>query len=298
MSSLENNSGPIICKNCQHEFEGNYCPNCGQSIKEFNRPIRFLVVDMLGTFFAFDTRFWNTFGSLAVRPGRYASEYLAGRRARFAPPFRVYLFVSLIFFLLLSAFINQNIRVPEEFRNSLNKGIDRELSGDTLATDSLGEDEINIKISGDSEEERKGLGEALKTIMANPQIYINSFLRFLSWCLFFLMPVYAAVLWLLFKPTRPYYFGHLVFSLNQHALIFLVFSVILIIKLIFSEKDFNFENYLALYIPVYLYIGTFRLYGNSHMKTFFKMILAWLMYSTVIFLSMGAIVVLWYYFEF
>jgi len=28
----------IECNNCEHKFEGKFCPNCGQSVKEFEKP--------------------------------------------------------------------------------------------------------------------------------------------------------------------------------------------------------------------------------------------------------------------
>ena len=97
------------CKNCGTEFTGHYCPNCGQAVRDYDRPISFIFYNFLGDFFAFDTRFFRTLGSLIVRPGFLTKEYFEGRRVRYAPPFRVYIFVSFVLFFLLQNFSNQGL---------------------------------------------------------------------------------------------------------------------------------------------------------------------------------------------
>lgn len=89
------------CKNCGTSFKGNYCPNCGQSTKEYDRPFSVLIYDFMGTMFAFDTRFLKTLIALITSPGHYSSEFVKGKRASYMQPFKFYVFVSFVFFLLL-----------------------------------------------------------------------------------------------------------------------------------------------------------------------------------------------------
>ncbi len=89
------------CKNCGTSFKGNYCPSCGQSTKEFDRPFSVLIYDFMGTMFAFDTRFLKTLVALFTSPGHYSSEFVKGKRATYMQPFKFYVFVSFVFFLLL-----------------------------------------------------------------------------------------------------------------------------------------------------------------------------------------------------
>ena len=49
-----------------------------------------------------DSRLWRTLSALLFRPGLLSAEFNAGRRAAYLPPFRLYLIVSFIMFLLLS----------------------------------------------------------------------------------------------------------------------------------------------------------------------------------------------------
>ncbi len=49
-----------------------------------------------------DSRIWRTLLALLLKPGKLTNEFIAGRRTFYLPPFRLYLVLSLIFFLLPS----------------------------------------------------------------------------------------------------------------------------------------------------------------------------------------------------
>jgi len=56
--------------------------------------------DAFGDLFEIDSRLWRTLIPLLVRPGKLTLDYLEGRRARYMPPFRMYLVLSVIFFVI------------------------------------------------------------------------------------------------------------------------------------------------------------------------------------------------------
>jgi hypothetical protein len=91
----------IVCENCGYHFKGHFCPDCGQEVAEFDRPFGFMIYDFVGNLFAFDTRFFTTFKYLLFRPGFLTKEFFAGRRVRYSPPFRIFVFLSFVMFLLL-----------------------------------------------------------------------------------------------------------------------------------------------------------------------------------------------------
>jgi len=47
-----------------------------------------------------DSRLWRTVWPLLARPGFLTREYFAGHRARYLQPFRLYLIMSVLFFVL------------------------------------------------------------------------------------------------------------------------------------------------------------------------------------------------------
>lgn len=91
---------PPRCLNCDARLLGQYCGNCGQRAQGRFISVWELVRDAVGDLMDVDSRLWRTLYLLAFRPGRLTSEYLQGRRARYMPPFRTYLVLSLVFFFV------------------------------------------------------------------------------------------------------------------------------------------------------------------------------------------------------
>ncbi len=119
----------IVCKNCENEFQGNFCPECGQSVKEWNQPFSILIYDFMGTVLSFDTRFFRTLGTILFKPGRFSSDFMGGKRKKYMPPFQFYVFMSFIFFLLLNIVTSNLIKENMES--------DTAISSDSLQSDSL-----------------------------------------------------------------------------------------------------------------------------------------------------------------
>ncbi len=88
------------CLNCGSALTGQYCGNCGQRARSRLISIWELLQEAFGELLELDSRIWQTLIPLAVRPGQLTRDYLRGRRARFMPPFRTYLVLSLLFFLV------------------------------------------------------------------------------------------------------------------------------------------------------------------------------------------------------
>jgi hypothetical protein len=98
-----------VCKNCGTNFSGHFCPECGQSVSDYDKPFSFIFYNFVGDFFAFDTRFFRTFGALLIKPGFLTKQYFEGKRIRYAPPFRIFIFISFIMFLLLQIYTNRGL---------------------------------------------------------------------------------------------------------------------------------------------------------------------------------------------
>lgn len=88
------------CANCATPLAGQYCSRCGQRARGRLISIWELVRDAVGDLFELDSRLWQTLLPLVFRPGKLTHDYLMGRRARFMPPFRTYLVLSVVFFLV------------------------------------------------------------------------------------------------------------------------------------------------------------------------------------------------------
>lgn len=87
------------CENCGTELRGHYCSKCGQAAIDYRRSFRHVIVDVLDSFLNWDSKFIQSIGLLLWRPGWLTNQFLEGRRVRFLHPLRLYLLVSIVFFL-------------------------------------------------------------------------------------------------------------------------------------------------------------------------------------------------------
>ncbi len=92
------NAHTDACRNCDTVLAGDYCHVCGQQAEEPRRAAIGLVQDVFVDTLAIDGKLFRTLWLLLTRPGRLARRYLDGRRVRYSPPFRLYLFASVFFF--------------------------------------------------------------------------------------------------------------------------------------------------------------------------------------------------------
>lgn len=89
------------CPNCGKPMIGAYCAVCGQPHDINRRSVWGLVKVLVEDVASFDSRIMRTGWALIVQPGELARAFREGRTQRYLPALRLYLFVSLIFFLVL-----------------------------------------------------------------------------------------------------------------------------------------------------------------------------------------------------
>ena len=128
------------CLNCGARLRGQYCGTCGQRSRSRLISLWELITDAFGDLFEIDSRLWQTLVPLTFRPGRLTHDYLQGRRARYMPPFRMYLVMSLIFFLV--AFFDPREKLSVLFEPEAPASMSMsEGGGDTPPEDEIGETE-------------------------------------------------------------------------------------------------------------------------------------------------------------
>lgn len=102
------------CRNCGAPLAGPYCHACGQKEADLSRPFTALVGDLLRETFDLDGRALRTVRALFLSPGLLTTEFLAGRRRTYTPPLRLYLFVSVSFFVLMAWFASQGYLLDQD----------------------------------------------------------------------------------------------------------------------------------------------------------------------------------------
>lgn len=97
------------CHNCGSTLTGVYCAQCGQRDLDFRRDWRGLVSEISSTFLHLDGKVPQGLFALLFRPGYLTKRFLEGARASQIPPLRLYLFVSLGFFIWIAQSPDQEV---------------------------------------------------------------------------------------------------------------------------------------------------------------------------------------------
>lgn len=93
---------PPSCLDCGAPVVGAYCQQCGQRHEAGVLPLRSFFADIAADVFSIDGRLLRTVRPLLTHPGFLTNEYLAGRRSRYVPPFRLYLAISVVYLFVLA----------------------------------------------------------------------------------------------------------------------------------------------------------------------------------------------------
>jgi hypothetical protein len=89
------------CLNCGSELHGKYCHSCGQENLQIKESFGHMITHAVSDYFHFDHQFFHTLKPLLFSPGKLTIEYMAGRRVQYLHPVKMYIFISLVYFVVL-----------------------------------------------------------------------------------------------------------------------------------------------------------------------------------------------------
>jgi len=94
------------CLNCEIDIseDDNFCSNCGQVNDLKKVSLKQYLAAYFDDFLSFDGRLLNTVIALIFKPGYVTKNYVEGRRISYVNPFRLYINITILFFLLLGLF--------------------------------------------------------------------------------------------------------------------------------------------------------------------------------------------------
>jgi hypothetical protein len=108
--------------------------------------------------------------------------------------------------------------------------------------------------------------------------------------MFFLLPVFALILKLVYVRRKIYLFDHAIFTLHFHSFIFLFFTLLLLVSLFVTVPNLYLFAFLA--TLTYLLIAMRKVYRQSWGKTTVKLLTILFLYSFIgIFVMVGYVFV-------
>lgn len=285
IQALGETAAAIHCPNCGHTGMEHFCPSCGQSRLDYHTSFWRLILDFLGDTFTFDSRLIHSLWPLIRRPGFLTNEIMAGRRARYIPPLRLYLFISFVFFAL-AAFSAATGTAPGKPVDVNLSGIEQ-LQGEAAPA-------ANGTASGKSTEQNltRLLVQRAQDYGKNPSAFVQAFFRKLPLVMFLLLPIYALFLKVLYLGSGRFYIEHLVFAFHVHALTFLGILVLLVWStwlapaLAVESSGWLYAGVIA-YLVLYPFFAMRRVYGQGRFVTFLKYFSLGAVYSVALGLGMA-----------
>lgn len=214
------------CQNCGNEVTQRYCGACGQraeppvhSLMHFSRVA---TEDLTHA----DSRLWRTLTALLFRPGFLTAEFLAGRRARYLPPVRLYLVLSVAFFVFAAA--TQPKLAVLQFDDEGKAVRPVPLDGSDASVTETPQQRAQ-RLCADANYDgpwsarlQPALRNACRKAVADEGRELRvAFLHNLPRAMFVFLPLLAGVMMLLYWRPRHYYVEHLLLLVHNHACVFL-----------------------------------------------------------------------------
>lgn len=257
-----------------------------------------------------DSPLWRTLGALLFRPGFLTQQFLAGHRKDYLSPFRLYIVISIVFFLIVpftGRLAPKSDKSPVDVRQTssdthsglrpdLRNSFESEAKPDSLNPSRRpgaleGPLLSNVDSEGESTPEqlcsavaghvpgpnwfRRGM------LIASERAHLDhgrelqeSFVRNLGRAMFLFLPLLAVFMKVMYWRPKRTFVTHLVLQLHNHAFVFLLMSSVLAALLWIRTGAVTavLTGILMCYVTYYLYQSMRRVYGESSSRTLVKLV--------------------------
>jgi uncharacterized protein DUF3667 len=252
------------CLNCGASLTAAFCGECGQRAVPAHPTLRELFGEAFAEFSGWDGKFAETIRTLVRRPGQLTIEFLAGRRARFISPLRLYLTASVLYFLLAESAPSSGSYIG--LRNAPASGISVQSSEAKLGGLTAQE---RADILSQLEASPKWLRPLAKRAAEDPKRLQADVFQAMPKGLFALLPVFALLLAIFYRGRR--FADHLYFAIHVHAFVFIA----LILNDLTRFAHLQWLSLLSgitvlLWLPLYGHFALRRVYGGSQTATLLK----------------------------
>lgn len=225
---------------------GNYCGNCGQEAKELRRPFFRLSREAISSLFELDGRSFRTLFYLLTKPAHLSKEYFSGRRMQYTPPLRLFLVISVSFFLLVSFYTS--IRSMEGILSA-----NHEISGEEVSASTDNEEDPlaptlafveSINLPFFDEQTNTNLRRAMSaqaetninSMIEDPSEFFRGYLEYITVFILLMIPLLALIQKLIYIRSGHFYVEHLVLTLHNHAFIISIVFVNSLIDLVNGSR--------------------------------------------------------------
>lgn len=236
------------CKNCNNDFKGKYCNQCGEKIiDETSFSLTNILAQAFGSITNIDSKLFKTLKLLFFYPGKLTTKFIEGVRVPYMKPFQIFVISNIIFFIFLSDI--DLFRTPskwffvQDFDGIRVLDIVKQISEES----GMKKAQIAIKYDQRSSDLAKGL-------------------------IVILIP-FIALIGKLLNPIKKFEFGkHIVFSTHYFSFVLFMCVVISMIVNISFLKTSKFYYIIPItsIMLIYYIVGLNKFYQNSWVMSVLK----------------------------
>jgi hypothetical protein len=281
-------SGLRRCLNCGAALTGSYCAHCGQAADVHVLTTRELIHEALEGFTHSDSRLWRTLYLLWFKPGKLTQEFVAGRRAAYLPPFRLYLVLSVIFFLIAS------VSHPHaQFVSFDDAGAEPQAAPPDCTKLNATQFEVVLFGRDWTPRIRHACSEIARDNGAN---LLQTALAVAPKAMFIFLPLIAFLHMLMYWRPRHRYAEHLLFFLYVHAFFFSLMTVVVLSADAAEawprlKPVLNLVPLLLWSLPLYTVLAMRRVFGRTWAGTLAKACALFVVYMVVLGITFAGVFV-------
>ena len=250
------------CLNCGATMTGPYCSHCGQKQVQQDLTLSEFLSETTQELTHWEGKVPTTLKVLFLQPGRLTHDFLAGRRARWLPPLRLYLICSLVYFVgdALGEAITH--RSEREFAKMTVTGADGRVSLTPEGRRQVADLPV-AKLVG---------VERVEQALANKSTFNKTIESALPKAMFVLLPLFALMTLIAWRHTMPRYPAHLYLALHLHAAWFAALALMSIVTVfVTSIGVMTVAGFVMLaYIVWYGLMAARRVFAESWARTITK----------------------------
>jgi hypothetical protein len=267
--------GVPACLNCGRPLTGPFCAECGQKAVPTNLTLTEFLQETTHELTHWEGKVPSTLKTLFFKPGLLTVDFLAGRRARWLSPLRLYLICSIAYFLsgpLVEAITHREEQVMKELMIT-------NPDGSVAMTP-----ELRKEVEAGLPARIFGM-ERVERLMAKSADLNREVNAILPKAMFLLLPIFAFFTRLAWGRQLPHYPAHLYLALHVHAALFAALVLLTIATgFLTSEGLVVLVSWVVLvYVVGYGVLTVRRVFKDSWLVTIAKSAVVGGLYSTCLF---------------
>jgi hypothetical protein len=255
----------------------------------------------ISDYFHFDRQFFHTLKPLLFKPGKLTTEYMAGHRVQYLHPVKMYIFISLVYFLLLfkTSDVVKIVETPEPTTEKITDSTKNSTNAQQKA--------VAIKPKPKTDSLKTSKFETYKQYQAAQQLlpeserdnfiqhyvtekqftwkgknrewyetFAENFKHNIPKLMFLLLPLFALIVKIAFRKNNKFYVEHLIYSFHFHCFLFLFLSIVMLLQLLIPVTWIAVLGMIkftaAVIIAWYMYQSLKVVYQRTRLRTITKII--------------------------